>query len=144
MCILSILLLSSKSFCHGNALDKPLHDPGDTSVATKGIVPRSSSPSGGRTSEAPHAVKPAGAAPCKEVPQGPGLLWVYTRKLSCYSSARQAFVSCVLKLSQLMPRNPQHVSIKGSGQDSSVGVMEGILLHVRPLFSRNLSFPLSL
>ena len=31
---------------------------------------------------------------------------------------------------------PQHASIREDSIDSSSGVVEGILLHVRPLFSR--------
>ena len=47
--------------------DKPLHDPGGSSVTTKVMVPSSFDSSDGRTSEVPHAGEPASATPCKEV-----------------------------------------------------------------------------
>ena len=37
--------------------------------------------------------------------------------------------------------NPQQLSIRRTGQDSSIGVMEGTFLHARPPYSRKLMFP---
>ena len=50
-------------------LNKLLLDPSGSSVDMKRMIPRPSDSCGGRTSQAPHAVKPAGVAPCKEVLQ---------------------------------------------------------------------------
>ena len=61
-----------------------------------------------------------------------GSLCFHAWKLSSDSSARQAFARLQSLLLQ-MPGNLQHV-LSGNGQDSSFGIMEGILLHARPLF----------
>ena len=57
-------------------------------------------------------------------------------KPSNNSSTRQAFVKKLWKSSQLMSEHPQHVSTRESDQDSSTGIVEGILLHARPQFTR--------
>ena len=59
------------------------------------------------------------------------LVW----KLSSNLSARQAFVRRLRKSLQLLSGNLQHVSIRESGQDSSIGVVERISFCTRTLCS---------
>ena len=64
------------------------------------------------------------------------LVQPHTWKLSSNSSERLAFCEELQRSSLQILRVPKQLSGRLSGPDSSIGVMDGISLHTRPLFSK--------
>ena len=130
-----LFVLLRTGFVESYAFLQSLHGPDSSTLATNGVVCRSSGSSGGRTCQTPHAVEPAGAAPrVKSFTERESLL-LHTWKSSsthlqvrifqggcggcCYRPLQIHIISLLEEMVQMF----------------YVGVVEEIHLHARPLCS---------
>ena len=111
------------------------HDPHDFSLVPERVVFSPSLSSGGCSSPAPHAVESSCSTTPKEVSQGSSALEAsHLEAIKRLIQKARFFRDCSSRL--LGPLDPWHIASRGSGPNSSTGVMEGILLHAWPLSGR--------
>ena len=101
-----------------------------SSMTTEGVVCRSSGFPGGRNYRISHAVESYGSVSHQEVSQGPGVTCLH----ACYdgTTTRQGFRRQLQGWSKQISEGLQHVFIRESGPDSSIGDINRILLYAIP------------
>ena len=89
----------------------------------------------GRTSLTPHAVELSGAASCEKPSRGAGIAAPTCLETFKQLAHKAGFVRRLQRSLLQTSGDSQHDCITEGSPDSSIGVVERILLHLRPLFS---------
>ena len=119
-----------------DAFSLSLHDPDSFILSRKGVVPRPSNYSDGRTLGVRHAVEPAGAAPHKKVSQGCGITVPTCLEIIRQLICKVGFSKEIWRSSPQTSEDPQHAFFRENSLHSSIAIIEGILLRAILLYSR--------